>query len=476
MDLEEDPPTRPAVELGVGEVLNGIWRLEELIGVGGMGRVFRAEDLKLGRKAAVKAVSIKSLDEDTLQRFERESRVMGKLNHPGIVTLYGVGRSRGIPWLAMRHLEGTSLTAVLKEHPHGLPPDRALNIVRQLCDALGYIHQRSLLHRDLKPSNIHVGSDDRTTLLDLGLARGRKSSLTRTGVVWGTPEYMAPEQISGERELDGRSDLYALAVVLYRMLSGGLPFTKEEDVEVMQQHLSAPRPDISRERGDLPASLGVALQKGMAIHPEDRFQTAAEMLTALEHALADRPRDAPTRATPARASSPRHPAMPGGNTAPVHLGTPTSPLELDARPKGRRTTGEQRAHVPAVDVTPKGRRNTGEQRAHVPLGPPVPDVDITPRGKPVPPKPVSLSLEDDDDGPELNTQKEGFSALDSNSTKRDGFEPLPASVESAPSQSTEKTPAPQPAPPQLPAYLTPPFLIGALVLTLLLGILLGKLL
>jgi serine/threonine-protein kinase len=454
-----DPPTTPISELGIGEVLNATWKLEELIGVGGMGRVFRAEDLKLGRKAAVKAVSIKNLDDDTLQRFERESRVMGKLNHPGIVTLYGVGRTRGIPWLAMRYLEGANLTEVMKKQGPHLPPAQVLEIARQLCDALGYIHQRSLLHRDLKPSNIHVAADGRATLLDLGLARGRKSNLTRTGVVWGTPEYMAPEQITGERELDGRSDLYALAIVLYRMLSGELPFDRGSDADVMQAHLAAERPDISRVRPDVSLSLGAALQKAMAVHPDDRFQTAAEMLAALEHAMAERPREGPTMVA-ARPSSPRlpRPSAPAG-TSPVHLGTPTSPLDLDVTPKGRRITGE-------VRVAP---------------APPALSLSNGP-----PPQATPLSLEDDDDSPEVRTQKEGFAPLDSNSTKREGFVPLAAAEPTGPQAAapiTEPTPvSPVPAPAQppakleLPMYLTPPFLIGALVVVLLIGILLGKML
>jgi serine/threonine-protein kinase len=483
-----ESPTGPVGDLDTGEVLNAAWRLEEQIGAGGMGRVFRATDLKLGRKAAVKALSVHNLDEETLKRFERESQVMGKLNHPGVVTLYGVGRTRGVPWIAMRHLEGTSLWGVLDKHLPVLTPELLLPIARQLCSALGYIHERGLIHRDLKPSNIHVAPDGRTTLLDLGLARGRQSTLTRTGVVWGTPEYMSPEQILGERQLDGRSDLYALCVVLYRMMSGQLPFPHKEDQEVMKAHLTAPRPDITRVRPELSLLLGAALQKGLAIHLEDRFQSAAELLVALEHAMAPRPREPATSVAVRTVRTQTDVGVVAepepkndGPTAPARLGTPTTSLH--------------------PDVTPKGRKITADA---MPLAPPVPEV--TPRG---------LSLMDDDDDSSQSTQREGFAPLDS--TRPEGFVPLagnaapgmtlvdadsgpvpplaptsnerlphvPArptviakalpAVEAAAARPTTLVAKSLPAVAPIPVYLTPPYLIGALVL-LLLGVVLGKLL
>jgi eukaryotic-like serine/threonine-protein kinase len=306
MPSGEEQPT----DLETGEVLNGAWRLEEKIGAGGMGRVFRATDLKLARTAAIKVLSVNNLDDETVKRFERETQVMGKLDHPGVVTLYGAGRTRGVPWLAMKHLEGRSLWGVLDENHGLLSPALLLPIARQLLVALGYIHGRGLLHRDLKPSNIHVGFQGKATLLDLGLARGHKSTLTRTGVIWGTPDYMAPEQIVGERQLDGRADLYSLSVVFYRMLSGTSPFPEKDEHELMRAHLMNPRPDLSWGVPGCSPLLGAALQKGLAIRPEDRFQSAEEMRAALERAMTAPPREAPTSVRisalpiPRRVSSP----------------------------------------------------------------------------------------------------------------------------------------------------------------------------
>ncbi len=410
-------------------MLNGAWRLEEKIGEGGMGRVFRATDLKLARKAAVKALSINNLDDETVKRFEREAQVMGKLDHPGVVTLYGVGRTRGVPWLAMKHLEGKSLWGVLDENGGLISPAVLLPIARQLLVALGYIHGRGLLHRDLKPSNIHVGQAGKVTLLDLGLARGHKSTLTRTGVIWGTPDYMAPEQIVGERQLDGRADLYSLSVVLYRMLSGSSPFPIEDEHELMRAHLMNPRPDISRAVQGCSPLLGIALQKGLSIRPEERFQSAEDMLTALERAMVAPPREAATAARSRRISNPNVP----------RVDVSTDPSVPSIEPEG--------SSQPTVVVSEPA---LGSRRP-------------------------SLMDEDDDGG--LKTQPEGFKVP---VTRAD---PAPSStlVEDDSGPREEPTAPSEPhahplAQAPLPAYLTPPYLIGAAVLLLVLGVLLGKLL
>ncbi|MBL8954189.1 MAG: serine/threonine protein kinase [Myxococcaceae bacterium] len=276
---------KPA-DLEAGEVLNNTYRLDALIGQGGMGRVFAATDLKLQRKVAVKALHAANLDAETVRRFDRETQVMGQLDHPGVVTLFAFGRTHQVPWLAMRFLEGADLWALLASAGGRMTPQNLLPVVRQILAALAYLHGRGLLHRDLKPSNIHVGKTGKVTLCDLGLARGHQSSLTRTGIVWGTPDYMAPEQILGERELDGRADLYALGVVIYRMLAGQAVFTEKDEQDLLRAHLTKPRPDVSRLVPTLSPLVGAALQKAIAIHAEDRFQTAQEMGAAMELVLA----------------------------------------------------------------------------------------------------------------------------------------------------------------------------------------------
>ncbi len=272
-------------DLEAGETLLGQWKLESKIGEGGMGNVFLATELKLGRKVAVKALGVGNLQDETVKRFEREAQVMGKLDHPNIVTLYAVGRHRDVPFLVMRYLEGGSLWDLLDANGGRLTPEQLLPLVKQLCSALGYIHGKNLIHRDLKPSNIFISPQGKVTLLDLGLARGHTTALTRTGIIWGTPDFMAPEQIVGEKQLDGRADLYALGVVLYRMISNQPPFPDADEQDLMRAHLTRPRPDISKVWFQASAGLSLFLQKAMAIKPEDRFQTAEELSAAFERVV-----------------------------------------------------------------------------------------------------------------------------------------------------------------------------------------------
>jgi serine/threonine protein kinase len=301
-------------DLAVGDVLNNNFRLEEKLGEGGMGRVFRATDLKLDRKVAVKGLFVSNLDTETVRRFDRETQVMGQLDHPGIVTLYSFGRTRNIPWLAMQLLEGHDLWGELGVHGGRIAPSALLPIVRQILQALGYLHGRNVVHRDLKPSNIHISPKGKVTLCDFGLARGHKSTLTKTGIAWGTPDYMAPEKIVAERELDGRADLYALTVVLYRMIAGAPVFPDGPDHDLLRAHLTAPRPDLSRRVPGMSPLLGAALQKGLAIHAEDRFQTAAEMLASLEVVLA-----LPVAASAAKPPAPRPSPRRNAVTAPSNV-------------------------------------------------------------------------------------------------------------------------------------------------------------
>ena len=451
----EEPAPAPTTDLETGETLNATWKLEEKIGEGGMGRVFRATDLKLARKAAVKALSISNLDDETVKRFEREAQVMGKLDHPGVVTLYGVGRTRGVPWLAMKHLEGKSLWGILDDHGGVMPPSVLLPIARQLLTALAYIHERGLLHRDLKPSNIHVGPTGKATLLDLGLARGHKSNLTRTGVIWGTPDYMAPEQIVGERQLDGRADLYSLSVVFYRMLSGVSPFAEADEQELMRAHLIKPRPDISRLLPSLSPLIGAALQKGLAIRPEDRFQTGDEMLAVLEKALTATGRgESPTTAQRAPAAAVEPDLTP-------KLGVRGPDLTPKAQP---RHSGEK-PQLPKAE----GRRNTGEVAAAED-----PVTAIETRGLPnaqvtrIEPAPVARPSRSNHPKP---SRQKAAPVDDPGSTVITDDEEGPGEFVTAPSD-----PMATPLPAQLPGYLSPPALILGAVLILALGILLGKIL
>jgi serine/threonine protein kinase len=275
-------------DLSLGDTLMGQWQLESKLGEGAMGKVYLATELKLGRKVAVKALSPANLNDETVKRFEREAQTMAKLDHPNVVTLYAVGRHNDIPFLVMRYLEGGSLWDLLDAHNGRLTPEQLFPLLKQLCSALGYIHGKGLTHRDLKPSNIYVSAAGKVTVLDLGLGRGHATSLSRAGVIFGTPEFMAPEQIVGEKPLDGRADLYTLGVVLYRMMANETAFPDPDVQSQLRAHLSRPRPDLTKVWGGASPALAHMLQKAMAIKPEERFQTADELLTAFERAMSGR--------------------------------------------------------------------------------------------------------------------------------------------------------------------------------------------
>ncbi|MBI5546609.1 MAG: protein kinase [Deltaproteobacteria bacterium] len=295
---DEDDEGQPK-PLNPGDVLDGKWRIERKLGVGGMSSVFLAHDLALDRKVAVKALA-PALCNDTVltARFEREARATARLEHPNIVPVYGVGRHFGQPFIVMKKLTGKSLGYWIGDRANqSLRPQReeVLSILRQLCAGLGFIHENGFVHRDLKPGNIHVGLDGHTTILDFGVLRDPSSSqnLTRAGNPLGTPHYMAPEQATGASNLDQRADLYSVGAVLYEILSGAPPFDGPTPLDVMRMHTLSPPPDVCKAASWVPAAVSEAIRTAMAKRPEDRFQTAQELYSAVEAAWA-----APSKLTP----------------------------------------------------------------------------------------------------------------------------------------------------------------------------------
>ncbi|MFP2932153.1 protein kinase domain-containing protein, partial [Pyxidicoccus sp. 3LG] len=211
------PPLQP------GDVLEGKWRLEELLGAGGMGQVYRARDLALDRSVAIKLLhDALCEDPESVARFEREARAMARLEHAHIAPIHAVGQEGGRPFIVMKHLEGMSLARYLRSLPGPLPLSEVLALARQLCAGLAFIHQRGCVHRDIKPGNIFLSPAGHATLLDFGILWERRGSeATGSGVRLGTPSYMAPEQARGE-PVDSRADLYSLGLVLLEV-STGLP-------------------------------------------------------------------------------------------------------------------------------------------------------------------------------------------------------------------------------------------------------------
>ncbi|MFO0600520.1 MAG: serine/threonine-protein kinase [Myxococcaceae bacterium] len=273
----------------VADVLLGRYRLEEKIGEGGMGAVFTAHDQELDRRVAVKLLAASLVnDSEVLERFEREARLTAKLDHPHIVPIYDVGRHEGRPFIVMKLLQGDSLAGRLRAKG-GFTADETVKLMKQLASGLDFIHAQGFIHRDIKAGNIFVSPEGHATILDFGILRQKSAStgITRTGMVMGTPHYMAPEQALGLKDVDHRVDLYALAVVLFECLTGTLPFEADSELRLIQLQAHAPPPEILDRAPWIPAPVAAVVRKALAKKPEDRFNTAAELVGALEQAYAD---------------------------------------------------------------------------------------------------------------------------------------------------------------------------------------------
>lgn len=272
--------------LDPGTELGG-YRIESVLGRGGMGVVYLATHIQLGRKVALKVLSPDlSDDEEFRSRFIRESQLAASLEHPNILPIYDAGEDDGEIYLAMRYVEGGDLRVQLKQLGR-LPVDRTVTIVRQIALALDVAHTAGLVHRDVKPANILLGAEDHAYLSDFGLARRSSSaSLTRTGMFLGSVDYCPPEQIDG-KPLDGRADIYALGCVAFHCLTGQPPFVRESEVGVIKAHLFDPAPSLTSLRPDLPEELSTALASAMAKDPDERYARAADLAAALAESTAE---------------------------------------------------------------------------------------------------------------------------------------------------------------------------------------------
>src|SRR5687767_13681573 len=260
-----------------------------------MAVVYVAEHDRLKRKVALKVLSPEIAADDTFrQRFIGESERLAAVDHPNIIPIYEAGEDDELLFIAMRYVESTDLKQLISDEG-GLDPERAVAIVSQVAGALDAAHAKGLVHRDVKPANILVavgaGADggDHAYLSDSGLTKRTQetSGLTRTGFFMGTIDYIAPEQISG-KGVDGRTDQYALACVLFECLRGGPPYRREDDAAVLFSHLSEPPPNISTLRPDLPAEIDAVIATGMAKEKEDRYPYCVALARAARHALTPR--------------------------------------------------------------------------------------------------------------------------------------------------------------------------------------------
>jgi hypothetical protein len=292
---QDHPAVTVDTQVQVGSDFLG-YRIEELIGRGGMGVVYRAYDLRLKRAVALKLLAPDlALDERFRARFARETELAMALEHPNVVPVHDAGDVDDRLYLAMRLVEGTDLRALLRAEGR-LQPARALAICRQVAAALDAAHARGLVHRDVKPSNVLLDADEHAYLADFGLSRlVADGSPQLDGRSLGTPAYVAPEQLDGE-PVDGRADLYSLACLVYECLAGEPPFPHASRLAVAWAHLEQEPPSASASNAALPAAVDAPLRKGLAKDPADRPPTCAALIDATETALGLRsPRRSPRR-------------------------------------------------------------------------------------------------------------------------------------------------------------------------------------
>jgi serine/threonine protein kinase len=275
----------------VGQTLASKYRIEELINEGGMGAVYRGTHTLMDKTVAVKVLHpALAADDKIVARFSREARAASRISHPHALNVTDFGESEnGIVFLVMEYLRGQTLKEVIRtEGPMSLT--RAVGIIRQVSGALDAAHAQGVVHRDLKSDNImleDVGDGDWAKVLDFGIAKIQEDvgstdpALTAANMIIGTPQYMSPEQCSQASEIDARSDIYSLGVILYEMLVGHVPFTGDSPTAIMMKHLQDPPPSILEERADLPAAVGRVIARAMAKRPEERYQSAGELSETL---------------------------------------------------------------------------------------------------------------------------------------------------------------------------------------------------
>ncbi|MFQ5890506.1 MAG: protein kinase [Gemmatimonadota bacterium] len=298
----------------------GRFEILQEIGKGAMGRVFLANDPKIERRVAIKTISLppgtsEQEARETSERFLREAQAAGKLMHPNIVTVFDVGEDSGVSFIAMEYIEGDTLERYTRPDSL-LPPGRILDLATQAASALDYAHRHRVVHRDIKPANLMILKDGTLKITDFGLAKNPSASLTQAGVLLGTPSYMSPEQIRG-RELDGRSDLFSLAVVLYELLTGARAFDGDSISTIIYRVLyEEPRPPASYNPA-LPPDVNAILEKGLAKSPEDRYATGADLAGALGRAFSALPPETLRRPFPGVGRRPSDPTAPGARRDPA---------------------------------------------------------------------------------------------------------------------------------------------------------------
>jgi serine/threonine-protein kinase len=277
----------------IGSELGGRYELIERIGGGGMALVYKAHDMLLGRKVAVKILRQQFVgDEEFIKRFRREAQAAASLSHPNVVSIYDVGQDGDIHYIIMEYVEGINLNDKIKQQAP-LQVEEAVHIAMQICDALDHAHVSGIIHRDIKPHNILLGKNGRVKVTDFGIARAITSAdITQTGAVLGSVHYFSPEHAKGATQ-DAVSDLYSLGIVLYQMLTAKLPFSGESPISVALKHLQEKVEDPRKINPHIPQSVENIVLKALRKNPRERYRSAKEMLADLDVCLLPEKRNEP---------------------------------------------------------------------------------------------------------------------------------------------------------------------------------------
>jgi eukaryotic-like serine/threonine-protein kinase len=407
-------------------LVEGKYKVERMLGKGGMGAVFLAHDLTLEREVAIKVLPPDiSMDAQIVKRFQQEAKTAAKLDHTNIIPIYRVESEGGLNYFVMKYIAGTSLEDVL-DQKQVLPIDYIQRVLWEAACALGHAHQRGVVHRDVKPANIMFDHDGRVMLTDFGISKALQaaSGFTGTGMIIGTPHYMAPEQAKGGA-VDGRADQYSLGVVAYRMLTGELPYTGDSVHTILYKHIFEEVPRASGKRRDSPEFLTGAIARALSKEPDQRFATMEEFATAVwpeqpvapprsgEKAKAQR-RPPPAAARTASADAPTE--VTNAPTTPI----PRSQMKIPAPAKKRSGVGVLIGALVVVAVGVGGYLALGRKTAAPPQPPPPPaavihdTVRVAAAQPPPPPPPPRRQTAPPPAPPAAPAATQGFISVNSN--------------------------------------------------------------
>jgi serine/threonine-protein kinase len=315
----------------IDTLFDGRYRIQRKLGAGGMADVYLAEDQELGRRVAIKILDGRHAnDAQFIERFRREAKNAAALNHPNIVSIYDRGEAEDTYYIAMEYLDGRTLKELIVGRG-AAPVNVAIEYARQILSALRFAHRHGIVHRDIKPHNVLVDGEGRVKVTDFGIARAGASQMTEAGSIVGTAQYLSPEQARGG-EVDPRSDLYSLGIVLYELLTGKTPFDGETPVEIAMKHLSQTPKPPSKLRPDVPPELDMVVLRALSKNPDDRYQDADEMEADLERVARGRPVAATTVDSATQVLRAPAAAAVAGATAATMIAPPTTAATTVAPP------------------------------------------------------------------------------------------------------------------------------------------------